>query len=72
VDTFVVPATAIEEDVAVLWKRILEFPKDLQMEMNRRNDIEFLLGNNKPSRSSQPMHVKVKVNLGNSNPVRWF
>jgi hypothetical protein len=44
VDMFVIPTTAIENDVATLWKKILGFPEDRQMAMTRRNDTGFYWG----------------------------
>lgn len=44
VDMFTAPASTTEDDVAKLWKKILDFPEDLQMEMIRRNDTDFHCG----------------------------
>jgi hypothetical protein len=44
VDTFVVPGAATPEDVATLWKKILDSPEELRMGMSRRNDVEYYWG----------------------------
>jgi hypothetical protein len=44
VDSLVVPGAATIEDIGEMWKKLIDFPAELRLLMNRHNDREYYWG----------------------------
>jgi hypothetical protein len=72
VESFVVPGQTDVEEVRNLWKKMIDCPDDVTLQMNHHNGLEFYWGLSNASCSIGELYISLSIQPNERPDFQWF